>query len=485
MTMRWLLSAVGTLAFAAAAWPQGPAPPAEPISEFGGRYDAFCLVFADAGVPLGRLAELQRAQESEFDRWILVVLGDPRKVVEGGLDLTKFVRAGGTLFFAHDRESLVTVGKRTAVLPGPILTAGPADRFLGRPDFPLVRDFLGGDGLFDGVRVIATNHPGRVESEEREWQGLASYPSVPLARAEIFAAARREGRGRFLVAADPSVFTNEMIQEADNARFAENIVGWLAGGREPASLRAAVLLDGASISSWIDERFASGDWRTRDFDALGALNELIAGLQEEDLLNALVREGQDSLSPRRGSSGERDPRPVRQAVLIVLAAAVLSATICRLFAARRTEPPPSLETTFGRNWTPGEAAHEAGGLAPADRLLEHRQLDLARQGNYAALLQELSVQFWDRRFRDVDWRAAPPRITTRMDFWSSRRAAKQLRDLWRTAVGGRDSRVREDEFRRRGAQMAELDRLLRRGAAAVEFDDDRSGSRDARGARPS
>lgn len=470
--MRVVLSAVVAFGFAASAWPQDLAAAAEPISEFGLRYDAFCLMFADAGLPLSRLADLQRAPESEFDRWILVILGDPRKVVVGGPNLTEFVRAGGALLFAHDEESLVTVGKRILILPGPILTADPADRFQGRADFPLVRDFLGGGGLFNGVRVIATNHPGRVESEEREWQGLASYPSVPLARADAFAASRREGRGRFLVVADPSVFTNEMIQEADNVQFAQNAVAWLVGGRDPASLRTAVVIDGSSLSSWVDERFASGDWRRRDFDALGALNELLSGLQEEDLLNELVREGQESLSPRRGRSEERDPRPVRQAALIVLAAAVLSAAIWRLFVARRIESPLAVELLVGRTWTPGEAALESGGLAPADRLLEQRQLDLARQGNYAAVLRELAIRFWDRRFGSSDWRASPPRVTTRLGFWSSRRASRRLSDLWRIAVEDPDAFVSEDEFRRRQAQMAELDRLLRRGAATVEFEPD-------------
>ena len=211
--------------------------------------------------------------------------------------------------------------------------------------------------------------------------------------------------GRFLVIADQSLFTNEMIEEADNARFADNVATWIAAipsGETQSPPKIVVLADRKEVVSLVDDRFISGEW-TSTPPTNELINELLHGLQEEDALNAIVREGEDSLSVN-------GPWPVRQFLLIVSTAVIAAILVWRILSARKVDPPRSLEPAIEEEWVSSLKPEEAASLVRAHRLIEIRQREFQEIGNFSVPLQQLAAALFDRYFGNSVWPDQIPRI---------------------------------------------------------------------------
>ena len=197
---------------------------------------------------------------------VVVVVGDlttANLIFERQLD--PFVDAGGALLVASDSLSNTRVpGQPVNVAPirgcrikrwnG--LSAREVERhgFEGYDDCAVVTRFdrEGYSDLFNGVDSIVANRPGRVliQGQGRNTRPAAwlppgrRYPLVAISRSRL------SRDGRMIIVADHSLFVNEMLIHADNARFASNVAEWLC--RTTGEKRSTLVLvhDGKVHANW-------------------------------------------------------------------------------------------------------------------------------------------------------------------------------------------------------------------------------------------
>lgn len=174
---------------------------------------------------------------------LLVVFGPPDELPVG---LSRYLRRGGAVLIANDRGGRLPQGM--TLLRGPVEAARVEHAFQGYTDCPLVTRFHGQHPVVAGLRSVATNRPGALLFDEASPDGrqdsgplgLARLPAVAFqlaaggderAGGPWFVAATEVGpRGRMVVVADQSVFSNQMLLYHDNLRLAGNILRWLADG---------------------------------------------------------------------------------------------------------------------------------------------------------------------------------------------------------------------------------------------------------------
>lgn len=295
--MVWLTFLVAT------ATAQQPAP-AEKPSVFGARYDGFRWLFANRDLTPASARDFLFADRESWKDWIVVVLDDTRPVADMEVPWDQFVRAGGALLIATDRDfNGAELMLRTSIDPGPV-TVDAANGYLGRSNCPLITKWEDPLGLFDGVKKIAANRSGYFSSLFSGWDTKAYHPAtaqVPgglFSRQRPFFAARNWDKGRFAIAADQSLFSNEMLLEVDNCRFAANCVQWLSdNGRRKNVL---FIEAGNVVDDWVDPRFEAGRWPQSDWDSLVALinEEIVPNLNRSDVINGLIHDLQSSIDPR-------------------------------------------------------------------------------------------------------------------------------------------------------------------------------------------
>lgn len=160
----------------------------------------------------------------------------------GRLDLEEYVRDGGALLLATDRgDGHSTLLRGIDLSRGPLQTLQRDETLEHFPDCPLVTEFEAKHPILEGVTTIATNRPGSMvvlasrRFAKRPWLELARLPTVRSQFAGLdvegptfIAAVDTVLDGRAVVIADQSVFSNQMLLYADNARFTANVLRWLA-----------------------------------------------------------------------------------------------------------------------------------------------------------------------------------------------------------------------------------------------------------------
>jgi hypothetical protein len=429
-------------------------PPESDADRFVKRYDAFQLLWADQGVTLAPFAEFHRAPADAWEQFTLVIVGEAPNLAALEIDWNSRLLRGMSLLIATDNDLSLPLDRedRVLVAAGPFRATDPSAAYLNRPDQPVIRRFKTSP-LFESVALLALKEPGVILGERLSAWELAYLPravNVPW-ESRVAVAGGERGKGRFLVVADQSLFTNEMIREAHNARFADNAVRWLIHDRPATHRRLVVLSDRRELSSLIDERFLSGQWgRVPTTNEL--LNELLVGLEEEDIPNQLLRDVQASAS---------QPTPtVARSVLLVLFGSVFAASLVwRILGSRQPALPPPTQSDDNEIWTRGVGAEPI--LLRSDRLLEAREKDWRAVGNYADTLATLARETFLHRL-GPDWVQRPPRLAapTLLDAWSQRRT---VRFLWKLARGQARPVVTEQKFRFWRDRLTQLDTMMAKG----------------------
>lgn len=400
MTRAAWLTAILLLPTAGFAQEAGPA--------FGDRYDAFRLVLSEVGgstPTLASPADFGAVEPAEWRHWIIVLLGPA--ALERGVptDWDAFLQAGGTMLVATDRASGPILERSpTRFGAGPLL-APPGRSYLDRPLCPLIEDFPSRGDLLRGVKRLVLNGSGRIAKVDRPFTTVARAPrgstidGLEYAPAPAVIATATVGHGRLLLLADQNLLSNEMIFEADNLLFARNAARWLIGERLADTINVLVIEESRWARQWIDPRFESGEWRGPNWnDMIGMVNDVVKGLEDENIPNELIVEQSQRLSPRAARRG---------------AVAVLSVALLLLLARWLVQGRSSLALRRGR-----PPARTAEGAEVAD---------------YRDAARRLAEDFVSRRL------APEPDDASRL----SRRDRKRLRNLrgrMETLAAGADDR---------------------------------------------
>lgn len=440
---------------------ESSAPPE--VSRFGQRYDAFLLIFADLGFEKGSLSELAQRRDRGVG-WTLVMLGETPLIGDLPIDLSDFVRSGGSLFVATDGPTNFPLagGPHFRVVAGPVEAVKNSDAYQDLAACPLITNFRRESSLFLGVNQLALNLPGFIAGGDSANWTMARFPkSVNIGMfAPAVMAGGDFGSGRFLVSADQSLLTNEMIEEADNARFADNVAIWLRhdikARPDDAPPRVVVLIDRKEVPSLIDERFISGKWAdTPPTNEL--INELLHGLQEEDALNEIFREGEASLS----SNG---PWPVRQFLIIAIASMVAALLVWRILSARKTETPQAIVPVAEEDWAASLSPTEMASLVRAHRLIEMREREFRQIGNFSLPLELLARSFFSDHCVGDEWMRRMPTFAIRgtlLERWAARRDVARL---WKHATGVDRRHVSQQKFDFWKARISRLDSMVESSA---------------------
>lgn len=282
---------------------------------FAEDYHRFRSILHAQGLqPLQALAELnESAQET-----LLIVLGGTNILAQTpGPGLREFIRDGGALLLATDRETVPLVGELfgAKVSGFQVAASAPGEYYRDLPDCPLIWK---GNELFPPFRdlrpepdkVIATNRPSYLTPATRgpnvprlgsmagawydhRWGGANAVLTFALVfQPDI----RNPADGqRIVLLADHSIFINSMMLQRDNgnAWFTQNLVRWLTndGGR-----KKVLFLDDGQVQ----KRLKVTESEIPDLNApplqhlpippMEVLNQLLATSQENDIFNRLILE---------------------------------------------------------------------------------------------------------------------------------------------------------------------------------------------------
>jgi hypothetical protein len=393
--------------------------------------------------PLDEAASLADAPE----RSLLVVLGNldsltqVRDALPGGLET--FIRRGGAVLLASDRppadDSLadelsaiasVAIGRESFHSPR------NADAYHGLSYCPRLHPAPGaalpffsvtGTGSDTSLKVF-TNVPARLR-QVRDFPG-GVRPQATLA--------------------DHSVFINQMMLPRDtgNVEFSYNVVRWLRG--DGATRNRALFLEEGTLQTRFDIPLKSIDIPleealrllfARRNDLLVEGNNTLVRLEEQDFFNQRLLAGLDAV---------RLP-PQRLLVLALVGATVLGLLylIYRLGVQARFRHEPGVQPL----------TRALSRTAPDDPLLDQRRQALLRMRNLNEPAGQL-VRRWFQRL-GVDPLAGMPRLTFRVGPWRRWWYSRQLRALWRLAIGHARGRVLP-------AQLWRLQRELDQLAAAFD-----------------
>jgi hypothetical protein len=430
-------------------------------SRFGERFDAFLLLWQDRQANLRKWDELVSQPGPNFADWTLLLLGDVPRWADLGIDPSSFIRGGGKLLVASDRSTSLPLGPSLQILHGPIRSSREESSYKGNAACPLVTEFRREHPVMSGIEQIALNLPGVFAGGDSAAWGIAYLPrtlDVRL-RSRVWLVGGELDQGRFIASADASIFTNEMIQEADNARLADNIVSWLSANSKGKAGNVVCLIHGREVGSLIDERFINGNWVNHQ-PTKEILNELLRGLQEEDVPNAILREAQTSLN-------ESSPWIVRQLGIIIIGSVMGAMLAWRILGARDAREPIVPPTASQEGWVPALDRSATAALPRADRILETRHKETLIIRDFRQQLRQQAVRCLDGWFGPGQWRQAthgpwpPAESIPPVHWWKRRQITQSLRGLRRLASDSAAEHVHERKFRFWKSRIDWLDTIIR------------------------
>jgi hypothetical protein len=431
------------------------------VSKFGERFDAFLLFWQDRQANLGTLEELQSRPPGTSSDWTILILGGMPTIEQFGIEVESFLREGGSLLVASDRSMNLPLGPALRILHGPIRSSRDSSSYQGNSACPLVSEFRRDHPLMAGIEEIALNLPGVFAGGDSVVWGIAYLPRTLDVRvfSRVWLVGGELDLGRFVASSDQSPFTNEMIEEADNARFADNVVSWLTSKRGGKGGRVVCLINGRPITKLVDERFISGQWESRP-PTSEILNELLRGLEEEDVLNAVAREAQASLH-------QASPWLVRQAGTVLAGSIVGALLAWRILGARDARTPFQEPLHSQEGWVPALHRSLTSGLPRTDRLLETRQKAMTAAGHYREQIRIQARAFLQRWFGPggLD-NASSMELDQAISFpdagwWTRRRIRLRLAGLRRLASNQGQEQVNERKFRFWESEIRWLDSIKR------------------------
>jgi len=232
---------------------------------------------------------------------ILVVLGTNATSDREIARLRRFIRDGGAVLLATDMPGYFFRGGLVIDRPRGYMQASDAQqRFNGFRDCPIVEVFSPDHPITSGLKSVITNRTAGIELRASEWEAIATLPELSNRGREYeFAVVSKNASERLVVCADPSIFSNQMIFQGDNARFALQMMYWLKQGRRNQLI---ILYENRPISPE-DPQSVAVDFPTPSedeiWDAIQQLppdlllefgNEIAALVEDEDLVNELLTE---------------------------------------------------------------------------------------------------------------------------------------------------------------------------------------------------
>lgn len=383
--------------------------------------------------------------------------------------LRQWVENGGALLVATDRpvpdarrraceQFGLEIAEQPVLLPRQVPDS-ERFRYRGLEECPFVQPYPGkGSPLFEGLTPgVATNRAGWVRYPWRprgqplsalavfppgsEWHGSRDGPILGL---YPFAVGGDLGAGRVLFLADHSVFINSMMLQPDNGnfQFAERCLDWLSNGDGEVKRKEVLLYDEGNLVTTFNVPLQDVPFPSiKDIpDPILAADQLIAGLEREDMFNRLLF---DHVTPGQ----------LLRALSVLLTAALACYGLTRLLRARhRIETAaPLLEPALER-------------LAPAGTVLEQRHQALLAHGNLGEPARELARGF----FRVALGTSAldgdvPPGLHADAGWLQRRAIRQQVERLWQLAQAAEPLRVSAGEFAKLAGQVRELRAALEEG----------------------
>jgi hypothetical protein len=393
---------------------------------------------------------------------VLVILGDPTILPTLGIDLGEYVRLGGSLLFATDRQlnarTLSDFGVTLFGIRGQAVLVAPPDGYHGLNDCPIVLPANSRLPLFvSGRRTltrVATNRSGFL-SISRQGSPLRAIAYLPpdakhldmMRRDNLdwpmeFAAAGGIGPGRVLIMADHSVFINIMLlpTDNDNLEFANNCVRWLT---EEGRRQSVLFVDeGRGQNSFDDPMVPPPSVPLPPADKLvAALDQVFAGLEEENLFNELF-------------AGLSRSIPKQQAITWSILSLSMMLGVYALFRVtsakqRREAGIVPLAATIDKLEL-GRPIHEVRALA------------LVEGGNYWDAAHELAIDIFEPLMASAGPGSRLKVFSDTPFSWKSWRERRQVRAVWRLAVDPKPKRW----TRRQWLHLHALDPALRRDIAS-------------------
>ena len=454
--------------------------------------DAFRFILKDARFEA--LSDWQQLGE-EPGRSLLVLLGDPLdrdhdRPLLNRLSLLRFLEQGGAVLLATD-DSLdyppltrlcgygVAGVKVSARSPQGLSHVQDREVYRGlrggTPDCLIVQPCNeGGPALFQNVQAgllagtvrLVTNAPSYLVERGQSEPGatvavLAQLPkgcwykrpiSNFLPEAEPFALSCKYGKGRLLLLADPSVFTNEMMRQNDtgNVEFTYSAVNWLKEGRRD---RVLFVRDGAINTNIRTVRLSPRLMSLAELQArlVDAGDQLLQQVEDSAAKNDTInRTTLTALNdgPGRGLFGRASTDNVHL-FLVLLAGAVLA-----VYGLESAAPSHRIDPHLPL------FALAAARQAPSASVLQQRHrlaLQEDNLGDYAHLLARewlAGVPEWRRAIEEGS--AGLPRVLVRGGWWRQHSLRRLLAEVWRLAQGQTPEHMTKGEFRR---LVAKLDRL--------------------------
>ena len=264
-------------------------------------YNGFALICRSLG--LEPQTNIRWQQDLEPTDSIIVVLGTRWPSSRQNASLSRFIRKGGAVLFASDAKTVGYFFSRDLRADCPrgfMQTNDPKNQFNQFADCPVVTEFPMNHPVTRGLQKVVTNRTGGLTFEGSSWQAIATLPPMSN-RNNIyhFLAVPKNSDSRVVVCSDPSVFSNQMVFQGDNARLALQIMHWLKQGKRSQ----LVILDYGREISPEDPQEVDVDFPAPSpedvWDAiqklppemlLGFGNEIAALVEDENLVNELMSE---------------------------------------------------------------------------------------------------------------------------------------------------------------------------------------------------
>lgn len=282
-----------------------------------------------------------------------------------------------------------------------------------------------------------------------------------MGRLPLVVAAATPPQGRLLLVADHSVFINEMLMHGDNAIFAWNCVNWLCEGDrkrlvfmdEGKVLRGLPLdasqLPPVPISKAIDALLRSGvplpqqGPKLTDSSLRKAANQFITSLEDKDYFNASLAARQRRIQPWKA----------RRAALMLATAVVGLVCLRRLLMGR---------------WRPDRTSDDR----PVSS--EPRQNDSqVHVGRFEHCVTALAREFFSQDLETsagTDWQQlADPQVDLDQPLRRRIVIRHRIRLLWGLATRRNGRSIREREFGRLVARLADLQGLRRAGRLRLQW----------------
>ena len=408
-----------------------------------------------------RLAAAMEAPEET----VIVLMGDLREAERISQGLARFVQDGGALLVATDLGGGTSRQSRrlrwlfgTEFRYSDMRFAGHDQLASKYSDCPLVTDLDRSPepDLFAGVQSIAANRPGYLQTSNQV-HGIAWLPqSTPNGQDPVaLMGSRRVGKGRMLLVADHSVFINEMLIHADNARFASNVTHWLTadGNRK----QVVICLDNNLLPEWSFvgtpptiplkdllrsvQRHGLAGLPTGEA-LLPMLNQSLVDFERQGGFNHFVRKLAGS-SRMRGS-------PNLQRPLIILAVLLLLVALRWLLLTRARAQP----------WFFTQEDMRIGETRLSAAAREQNQLPVLR-----ALVREFFAEAGVTRFSEP---GKYPDVSWQTPVRSPKNKAADVRALWDIATTAPRGRISRKKIKALTEQLRRVYQLHARGLLKVQ-----------------